>query len=97
VCRRLLEDLSCEESSEGLGPLNHSRESRKPKMCVEVTSQRRIAESILNQRFLRRKLNGHNSPRRTPEIARTIGSKKVAGKLNIGQIHLQKVGFNVDR
>jgi hypothetical protein len=77
--------------------LNHLRESRNPKLCVEVTSQRRIAESILNQRFLRRKLNGRNYSRRTPEIARTIGSKKVVGKLSVGQIHLQKVGFNVDR
>ena len=59
--------------------MNHSRESGKPKWCAEVTSQRRIAESIFEPEVLEEELNGQNSPRRTPEIARTVGSKKVVG------------------
>jgi hypothetical protein len=38
----------------------------------------------LSQSSLRRRLNGRNSPRRTPEIAGTVGSRKVAGELSIG-------------
>jgi hypothetical protein len=61
--------------------LNIQEKTRSSSRCVEVTPQRRITESILSQKFLRRKLNGRNSPRRTPEIARTIGSKEVVGEV----------------
>jgi hypothetical protein len=57
-------------------------ESFKRKQEAQVVVQKEIERS--------------NSPRRTPEIARTIGSRKVAGKLSVGQTHLRKAGVNVD-
>jgi hypothetical protein len=76
--------------------LNHSRERGKTKWCAEATSQGRIAEVIFELEVLEEELNDRNSLRGTPEIPRTVGSKKVASKLSIGQIHLRRAGFNVD-
>jgi hypothetical protein len=39
---------------------------------------------LVSQRFWRKKSNGRNSPWRTREVARIVGSRRVAGKLSIG-------------
>jgi hypothetical protein len=80
VCRSLLEDLSLRRKLRRVRAFESFKRKKEAQVIVQKSHPREGSQNqFLRQRFLRRKLNGQNSPRRTPEIARTVGYKKVAG------------------
>jgi hypothetical protein len=91
-CRKECEqDLSrklkfTSESSRGLVPLKSSKEDGERNHRAEVKFSGRTP-SQFGQRFLKSELDGQNSPWRTHEVARIVGSSEAARWLGVGRIH----------
>jgi hypothetical protein len=66
------------------GDQNTSKQYRKQNHHAEVKSHRKKMSSQFGLEIQRKELNGQNSQWRTHEVAKTIGSSKVAGWLGVG-------------
>jgi hypothetical protein len=83
------------ESSGGLVPLKCSKEDRESNYLIKVKFSGRRTKFVWPEKSLRSESGGQNSPRRTHEVARTVGSRGVAGWIRVGRTHY--VGFKIQR
>jgi hypothetical protein len=86
-----------EESSEGLGPLNHSRERRMLKLLCRSHVPEKNHRVDFEPEVLEEEIERSNSPRRTPEITRTVRSREVTRRIRRDESITLVTGANVDR